>query len=135
MSSSVLRILSVVGTSYGLSALLGAFAAGILFVLLASVLAWDAIAMRHAVLPFLAAGPIVACTLTFVSRRLIDLTARLFPTSVERLTVIKPANSTLKATLAMVIIASGASILVIGAIGSETRLIKPAGKCKAWQTC
>lgn len=135
MNINVVRILSVVGASYGVSALVGAFAAGIIFLLVAGSLAWDAIAMRHAVLPFLAAGPAVASALTFLSRRLIDLTVRISPDSVERLAVIEPVSSKLKAALAIVIIASGASFLAIGITGSDTRLVKPAGQCKPWQTC
>lgn len=75
----MLRLCSIVASSYGATSLVALIASGVLFVISSSIMNWDPLTSRQILVVLVVAGPVAGCLLTLVSRRLIDLVNRVAP--------------------------------------------------------
>ena len=108
-----------VGASgYAVAALVGLLAAGVLFVVSAAALDWDALDSRRFVLPMIAAGPVAACLLTFLSGWILDLTARVAPSLIEGFVAGPVVNLKLRAALTLAAIGCVTVVLLLVLQGS-----------------
>ena len=122
-------------SDYAVAALIGLLAAGALFAVSAAVFDWDPLASRRFVVPLVAAGPLVACALTYLSRRLLDVTARLAPTLMNELAGGPVVNLRLKAAVALVAIACITAALLLGLQGLLGGTGAPTDRCILSSTC
>ena len=112
------QVHGVSASGYGVAALVGLLAAGALFVVSAAAFGWDALESRRFVLPMVAAGPLVACLLTFLSSRLLGLIARVAPSLIGGFAPGPVVDVRLVSALALVAIGCATAGLLLGLHGN-----------------
>ena len=134
MTDRGLRILSpVAAANYGAAAIVGAFAAGVSFILLAALNRWEPFFIRDAALPAVAAGAILACAMTFLCRRVIETFNHRAP---MHFALNGPPSTYAKAAATVIVAACAAVALTVLYLERDGGIVKAAGSgCETLHRC